>query len=269
MDKAVAKTKGQSIKESTRKNLICILGAYEKFCDTYMIVYFPCDNKQLCRFGQHLSKTFKSPEAVANYQSGVRTCLALLGLEVPDTNDRQMKMFAVGLKRIMPHAVKQAEPITPELLIRMSRVVKITDQVEKVAWTGTLLGFYLFLRKSNLAPDSMEKFDSDQQFCRKNINLLGTERAMMIEIRWSKTIQHRQKIQRLPVLPADNKAICPVFWTHHMVNSIPAGPQDPVLALKMDGRTVALSANQLIYRIRKWLILIGEDPTIYTLHSLR
>ena len=113
LDLAVADTKGHSLKDSTKKNLLCQLEAYEKFCDRYLLEYFPCDNTQLCRFGQHLCATFDSPDSVCNYMSGIRTCLALLGLQVPDVNDRQMKMFSTGLKRVMPHAIKQAEPVTP------------------------------------------------------------------------------------------------------------------------------------------------------------
>ena len=81
-----------------------------------------------------MSSTFESPDAVGNYLSGIRTCLALLGLEVPDVNDRQMKMFLTGLKQVMPHAVKQAEPVTPQLLLRLSKVGNYKDQVEMVAW---------------------------------------------------------------------------------------------------------------------------------------
>ena len=49
----------------------------------------------------------------------------------------------------MPHEIKQAEPITPNILLKFSKVVDYRDQVELVAWVGTLLGFYMFLRKSN------------------------------------------------------------------------------------------------------------------------
>ena len=269
LDLAVSETKGQSVKDSTKKNLLSQINAYEEFCDKYLLQYFPCDNTQLCRFGQHLSTKFQSSDSVGNYLSGIHTCLALLGLQVPDVNDKQMKMFITGLKRAMPHAIKQAEPVTPLLLVRLSKVVNYKDQVELVAWTGLLLGFYLFLRKSNLVPDTMETFNMEEQFCRKDVNLLGPEKAMMIEIRWSKTIQYKQKILRLPVLPANNKAICPVFWLHYMVSKIPAAPLQPVLALHDKGRVVALSANQLIYRLRKWLILVGEEPAAYSLHSLR
>ena len=180
-----------------------------------------------------------------------------------------MKMFTTGLKRWMPHAIKQAEPITPELLVKISKVINYKDKIKIISWTATLLDFYMFLRKSNLVPDTMDTFNGEEQFCRKDINLLGLDRAMMVEIRWSKTIQHKQKILRLPVLPARNKAICPVFWTHFMINLIPAKPENPVLALPGSGKKLALSANQLIYRIRKWLKVIGQDATVFLLHSLR
>ena len=107
-----------------------------------------------------------------------------------------------------------------------------------VAWTALLLGFYMFLRKSNLVPDTMDTFNGEQQFCRSDINLLGLDKAMMVEIRWSKTIQFKQKVLRLPVLPAKNKAICPVFWTHYMINKIPAQLHHPVLTLNAVGAAV-------------------------------
>ena len=182
LDIQVAQTKGEALKESTKKNLLTHLKAYEKFCNRYLLQYFPCDTQQLCRFGQHLSSTFQSPDAVGNYISGIRTCLALLGLEVPPAQDKQMQMFLQGLKRIMAHAVKQAAPITPEILLRLSRVVNYQDQVEMISWVGVLLGFYMFLRKSNLVPDTMDTFQPEHQFCRADMNLLGLEQAMMFEI---------------------------------------------------------------------------------------
>ena len=169
----------------------------------------------------------------------------------------------------MIHEVKQASPVTPHILIRLAKVVKFSDDTELVAWVGLLLGFYMFLRKSNLVPDTKEEFDGDQQFRRADINLISPFEPMMIEIRWSKTIQFKQRVLRFPVLPAKNKNICPVFWTHIMLNRIPAQPHEPALAIKENNRTLCLSANQLIYRFRKWLKLIGEDEMQFSLHSLR
>ena len=84
-----------------------------------------------------------------------------------------------------------------------------------------------------------------------------------------KTIQHKQRILRLPVMPAENKAVCPVFWVHYMVNKIEAGPQDPAFSLSSSVKGIALSYNQLIYRFRKWLKLVKLDESLFSLHSLR
>ena len=270
LDYEVAHTKAESLKDSTKKNIATHLKSYQIFCDRFGFDLFPCDNKQLCRYGQYLARNFRSADAVCNYQSGIRTCHALLGLQVPDIQDRQMQMFIKGLKRILVHAVKQAEPVTPELLLRLSKVVNYQDDVEMVAWVAVLLGFYMFMRKSNLVPPTMDTYNIQEQFCRADLNITDIDSAMMVEVRWSKTLQFKQKILRFPVLPAKNKAICPVFWTLHMINRIQVEPTDPAFAIKIKNQVLALSANQLIYRLRKWLILLGNvDPTLYSLHSLR
>ena len=54
-----------------------------------------------------------------------------------------------------------------------------------------------------------------------------------------------------------------------MISRIPAEPSEPLFSLQVGRHRVALSANQLIYRFRKWLILSGTEPSIYSLHSLR
>ena len=69
---------------------------------------------------------------------------------------------------------------------------------------------------------------------------------MMIEVRWSKVLQFREKILRFPALPTGNKAICPVFWMHHMITSVEAGPLDPLFSLPHRKQKIALSANQLV-----------------------
>ena len=91
---------------------------------------------------------------------------------------------------------------------------------------------------------------------------------MMFEVRWTKTLQFRQRVLRFPVLPVQNKSICPVFWVHKMILDNPGRPQDPLFLIKTPTQWLCLSANQLIYRLRKWLRLVGKDDMAYSLHSL-
>ena len=158
-------------------------------------------------------------------------------------------MFATGLKRILPHAIKQAKPITPEILLKISKVVHYADNVELMAWVETLLGFYMFLRKSNLVPDTMDDFDGTKQFQRQHIKITGPENVMMVEIHWSKTIQFKQKVLRVPVLPAKNKNICPVLWMYILINKVHAKPTEPVFLIRQGLERKCLSANHLLYEL--------------------
>ena len=53
-----------------------------------------------------------------------------------------------------------------------------------------------------------------------------------------------------------------------MIHQNPGEPLDPLFLISTPQQKLCLSANQLIYRLRKWLKLIGEDDQAYTLHSL-
>ena len=54
-----------------------------------------------------------------------------------------------------------------------------------------------------------------------------------------------------------------------MVNTIPTGSTDPAFTIYYKGNKAALSANQLLNRLRKWLKIIKEPEEKYSLHSLR
>ena len=271
LDELVAHTKSLAVKESTKKGYLTHLTAYTEFCQRFELQYFPCDNLQLCRFGQFLVKYrgLKSPDAVGNYISGIRTCMAIIGLPIPDPLEKQMQLFNQGIKNLMPHETKQMKPITPEILLKIYDVVDFTNLTDMVAWVATLVGFTLFLRRSNLVPEAMNKFEPDKQFCRRDFNVIDPLSVMMAEVRWSKTIQFKEKVLRLPILPAGNKSICPVLWVHYMFEQIPGSPEDPAFMIIQKGEKLALSANQLVARLKKWLTLIGEDAERYALHSLR
>ena len=128
LDLQVADTKGQSVKDSTKKNLTNTPQCLPK-------VLWQVPNSLLSLW-QHTvvpvrttpHQTLKYPDSIGNYLSGIRTMLALIGNTAPDVKDRQMQMFLTGLKRTMDHTVQQASPIPPQLLVKMSKVVKLQRQ---------------------------------------------------------------------------------------------------------------------------------------------
>ena len=145
-------------------------------------------------------------------------------------------------------------------------MVKYSDHVEPVAWCAVLLGFTMFLGSSNLVPWSTNLFDPGKQLTRADLTMAAN--LLMAHIRWSKVIQYRQQDLKVPISLFPDDRICPVFWCRNMLQKIPGKASDSLFAVYIKGRAQALSYNQLSLRLHKWLLLVGEDASKFSLHSL-
>ena len=174
LDKQIVKTMEAGYKQSSLDNIKSQYAAYKRFCDYYFLQKFPADIWQLCRFAQYLYNRKISPGTIANSVSTVRTIQALKGMSVPDMNDICIKLELRGIKNLSPHMVRQANCITPQILIKIATVVEFKDDKEMVCFVALLTGFYLLLRKSNLVPETMtgkKVFDGKKQLQRKDLRI--------------------------------------------------------------------------------------------------
>lgn len=215
------------------KNKRTVLHSYMRFCSACAFTPFPANRQQLQRYAQYLSTRVKSFETIQSYVSGVSQLHEILHLQAPKLDDYFSVLLMRGIKRSLAKAVKQATPITPELLMKLSDVVDLEDDIEMVSWCAVLLGFALFLRASNLVPEGSDKFDSQKQFCQGDFKL--AQGIMVVDIKWSKTIQYKEKVLHMPVLPFPFKQICPVFWFHQMIARFPAVRDSPAFGYPVAG----------------------------------
>ena len=101
--------------------------------------------------------------------------------------------------------------------------------MEVVCYMALLVGFYLFLRKSNLVPESTTTFNPKEQLTRADAFIAGW--LELINIRWRKTIQYKEKELHLPLIHTKCQAICPIYWVKYMLQLIPGEPQDPFFSV--------------------------------------
>ena len=125
----------------------------------------------------------------------------------------------------------------------------------------------MLLRKSNLVPDTQKEFNPERQLARKNICLAAN--AILVNIEWSKTLQYKEKVLPVPLIPIANKIICPVFWTWKLVQRIPARPLDPLFCYHRKGKFMTLTYPRLTYWFKKWIEECKLNPKVFTLHSFR
>ena len=80
----------------------------------------------------------------------------------------------------------RAEPITFEMLHKAMQKVNFHDDKQLVIWTVCIFGFLLFLRKSNLIPDT-RILEDEKQFQRMNFRI--QDDIMLAHIKWAKNRQ--------------------------------------------------------------------------------
>ena len=115
--------------------------------------------------------------------------------------------------------MKKAPPVTPELLAGIFQQVNIQSDQEVAAYAALVVVFTLFPKKSNLVPDSGESFNPKEQLCVEDVKIQN--KMEVVEIKWSKTLQNRQKELLLPLVPAKHKVICAVFWLRYVLGRRP------------------------------------------------
>lgn len=229
---------------------------------------FPASEWQLVRYARYVANTVTSYETVANYIAGVRTLHRLAGFPVVESSAPNLTHILRGIKFELAHPVKQATPITIEILRDMYNFLDLKDPFDVVCYTAILLGFYMFLRKSNLVPDSVPAFNPGEQLVRSDVRMGHS--MVLVEIRWNKTLQYKQRELLLPLIPARDKRVCPVYWLKYMLSTIRAGPQDPLFGIPTgQAQVVPLTYDQLGKKLKKLVALTNRDSQRFTLHGLR
>ena len=154
---------------------------------------------------------------------------------LPTTQEGQIhyKMLLDSFKKERREPVKQATPMTHRYLLKLVQDVKIHVELKAVAWMATLVGFSMLLRVSNLGPPTHAKFNPEQHFARSD--LMIKEGLWALGVRWTKTLQSKNRVNWSPLVPVQNKLICPRHWVLRMVRLIPAGLDEPLFLVREGG----------------------------------
>lgn len=218
----------------------------------------------LCLYAQFLSRSFKSSHSIKNYLSGVKTMHHLLGYSTDHINEFLLNLGLRGIARSHPHLVRQAEPITPEILLKMYVYFDMKNPTDTVYWCLFLFAFFLFARKSNLVPDSIKDLKNNKILLRRDVQNL--DNILIVTMKWSKTIQFGQRVLKTPLIEIPLSALCPVSVFKQMCKLVKAKDSDPLFTLP-SGKciTYSLFQSKLRYLIEK----IGLKASDYSSHSFR
>lgn len=228
------------------------------------MIHLPAGTETLQLYAQFLSRTFKSTQSIRNYINGIKTIHLLLGHSVEHINKFILNLSLKGIAKLNPHSVKQAECMTPDILLRISEVLDFTRSSDLVFWCLFLFAFFLLARKSNLVPTTKKDLVQKKFLLRGDV--IEMSNLLVVTMFWSKTIQSGERMLHTPLLPLNESVLCPVKAFKNMCQAIPAHAEAPLFLLpNRKPVTYLMFQNKLKHCIKR----IGLNPAAFSSHSFR
>ena len=123
-----------------------------------------------------------------------------------------------------------------------------------------LLAFFSFLRLSNMVPHSFCSFDISRHL---RGDIIFSHDMAMVLVKWSKTIQSRDKVARIHIPFLSGSRLCPVTALKRMLVLGPGSQEDPLFSICRQGCWVLLTDSM----VRKSLQRINHMNI--TFHTFR
>jgi hypothetical protein len=205
---------------------------------------------------------------IKNIFSAIKLMHKALDQEFPD-DDFQVDSTMKAIKRQLAGTPFATLPITPEILNQMYLFVDIRDPGQLATWCSYLTGFRCLLRKSNLVPDSLAKFNSDTGLSRSRIGLPPDKDIALIYLNWSKTNQFGNKEMVIPMVADKNQALDPVFHLRLLFSQCELPDHLPAFSYRKNGKVLCVTYAKFTQDLRKLLDKAGYRAKSYSGHSFR
>ena len=249
---------------STARTYKTHLKAYTAFCNLLHIPPLPISQLNLARYIAYLSSRL-CYASVKQYLNIVRLLHIESGVANP-LGTWYLDSLLRGCRRVMGNTSKPKLPITVELLKKMFSFLNLTLHVDLTFWAVCLVGFFSFLRKSNLLSNS-SKAQGVSMLTRGDVSFLPA--GVLLRISHSKTVQFGERNLEIPIPHIPNSPLCPSSALLLMCKTQPAHARAPLFTCPSQAGPVAFTYSMFISRLKTCLGRAGVDSDNYAGHSLR
>ena len=253
--------------KGTRKNYRSAMKTFILFCVKFGRPVCPTDRHTLMSFAQLMSLSVGYGH-IKNLFSAIKLIHKALDQPFPE-DDFQVDTTLKAIKRILAGTPYQTLPITPEILEKMYIFVDTNDPEQLATWSSYLTGFRCLLRKSNLVPESLAKFEPEKGLSRSKICLPPDKNVALVYLNWSKTNQFNNREIVIPMVADTNLALDPVFHLKKLFMTCPLPDHVPAFSYIKKGRVLCVTYSKFTKDLRSLLDLAGFRSKSYSGHSFR
>ena len=253
--------------KGTRKNFRSSIKTFLIFCIKFGRPICPTDRDTLMSFAQLMSYTV-GYDHIKNLFAGVKFMHRALDQNFPE-DDFQVTSTLKAIKRLLAGTPYQTLPITPEILMKLYLFVDMADPEQLATWSSYLTGFRCLLRKSNIVPVSLEKFDPKTGLSRSKIAVLPDKEIALVYINWSKTNQFGNSQVVIPMVSNQTQALDPVFHLKELFHRFDLPDHLPAFSFVKKGKIKCVTYSKFTTDLRKLLDEAGFRSKSYSGHSFR
>ena len=239
-------------------------GRYLKFCADNHLTALPAVSSTVARFLVYLGRSVKY-NTINNYLSAIVVLHKFYDYPADFRGSFYVQLALRGLKAKLGATPNQMVPLSPEQLLAAYRCID-TDNVDNLTmWAALIFSFRTLLRKSNLVPDSIG--NSKHVVLRKHVTF--EKWGMMVNVHSTKTLQCRERVLKVPVYYSGGSPLCAVTLLRQHWAFIPGHWDSAVFLKHHNGEIVPILYNELLAFLKRTVKVIGLDPEVVGLHSMR
>ena len=195
-----------AFRPKTQRCYNMLFRTFVAFCVFVGLSLYKVNEKNVISFLEYLVQQNASVHMLANYVAAIKVNFIMHNLTRTCFSDPKIKYFLKSVRINRPLRVPRRNIMSVKTL---KHLVSLCDGFSMgfVYKAVFLLGFFGFLRLSNIAPHSLSSFDSSRHIAAGDV--FFTKSHVKVLIKWSKTNQNRDKIQVLSLPCIRASKICP------------------------------------------------------------
>ena len=232
----------QAFAASTSKSYLAKFRIFVGFCCFASIDMSPVTPLGILTFLEFLTFNKTSSSGLYNYLSAVKSILSSFGADVSAFSDPRIRLYNRAIMRLTP-LNPSIKPIID--IPTLQAMINQTDRMYMghIFKAAILLSFFSFVRFSNLVPHSISTYDPLKQLARGDI--IFAPPGLHMIIKWSKTLQNKDKIKVLKVPSLGRSSICPAAAVKKLLSTTPGSNNSPLFQIKCYSKLVPLSDTRL------------------------
>ena len=233
-------------------------------CNKINIIYITID--EIMAYMEYLVENGVSVNMVANNISAIRAKFVMYGLPHDLLHHPRIQYFIKSLKINRPLTVTTRNIMS---LSTLETLVQLCESLPSgISFKAIfLIAFFVFLRISNVAPQSLSQFDPSRHLTPADVKI--SKKYMKLIIKWSKTMQTRDRAHTITLPKLYPSPLCPVTALISAMSQYSPGPQDPLFQVRTPEGYKPITESRLRKVLSKLIVQTGLPKGHFTFHTFR